>query len=493
MKYTTKIQIAGNDIAFYLTILLLLSLAVLLMGCSSNPNTAGAPPHADASQLQAGVAEIEITPPIGFRLAGYFNERISTGIHDPLKAKALVLRQGREEFLWVFCDLVGFSLHVTTNARAFASRQTGIPLSHIVIAATHSHTGPLFDDVRGDYFHQTAIEKNGKDPNETVNYPAFLTDQLVKVIIEAHAKVEPAELSVDITTQAGLPFNRRYHMKNGTVAFNPGILNSNIVGPAGPVDSDVSILVLKDLKSRKPIGGLTVFAMHCDTAGGTEISADYPFFLQEMLRKQFGPDYVSAFGAGTCGDLNHVDVSQRLPYNGFANCARLGNKIGETIVHDLPNLKTIDRPTLAVKSTTLTLPLQTATAEELAEAKARMPFLEDSRMDFATRVKTVKVLDLERMHSAQWPMEIQVFRLDSDTAIVCLPAELFVEFGLAIKKASPFKRTSVISICNDRPAYMPTLKAFQEGSYETINSRLKPGSGEIMVKTAIKLLNELKP
>ena len=89
-------------------------------------------------------------------------------------------------------------------------------------------------------------------------------------------------------------------------------------------------------------------------------------------------------------------------------------------------------------------------------------------------------------------MEVQVFRLDYDTAIVCLPAEIFVEFGLAIKKASPFKTTFVMSICNDRPSYVPTLTAFGQGSYEVINSRLAAGSGEAMQDTAIKLLKELK-
>jgi NurA-like 5'-3' nuclease len=63
---------------------------------------------------------------------------------------------------------------------------------------------------------------------------------------------------------------------------------------------------------------------------------------------------------------------------------------------------------------------------------------------------------------------------------------------LAIKAASPFKQTMVITICNQRPGYVPTLKAFKEGSYEVINSRLKAGSGEVMVETAIKLLNDLK-
>jgi hypothetical protein len=103
----------------------------------------------------------------------------------------------------------------------------------------------------------------------------------------------------------------------------------------------------------------------------------------------------------------------------------------------------------------------------------------------------VKMLDLEHKPNP-YPMEVQVFRFDSDTALVCLPCEIFVELGLAIKKASPFKTTIVQSICNDRPSYVPTQKAFTEGSYEITNARVKSGAGEMLVETAIKLLNEAK-
>jgi hypothetical protein len=406
-------------------------------------------------------------------------------------AKALVLRQGREEVAMVFCDLVGLSLHVTAKARALASQQTGIPVSHIVIAATHSHTGPLFDDVRGDFFHQTALAKTGDDSHQTIDYPAFLTGQLVKAVVLARSKLGPAELDAGIAPQPGLAFNRRYYMKDGTVRFNPGILNSNIVAPAGPTDPTVSMLIVKSRERQQAIGGLTVFAMHCDTIGGTKFSADYPCFIQQTLRKNFGPSYVSAFGAGACGDINNIDVSKKQNYSGFDVSERLGDAIGNAVVQNFPNLKHIAAPSLAVKSATLMLPLQTVTPFEVATAKIAMGHLDDPKTDFTMRVKTVKILDLTR-RGAILPMEVQVFRLDADTAIVCLPAENFVEFGLAIKKASPFKTTFVITICNDRPAYVPTLKAFKEGSYEVLNSRVKPGGGEAMMDAAIGLLNELK-
>jgi neutral ceramidase len=479
--------IAGNRIA-----LAVLSFIVVFAGAGCAHRTKPVV-HApvDSGQWQAAVAEIDITPPVGFRMAGYFDERLSTGTHDPLKAKAIVLQQCGRRVALVFCDLVGLSLHVTQPTRAQASRASGIPVTNIVITATHSHTGPLFDDVRRDDFHREAMSKYGNDPQEKIDYPAFLTAQLVRVIVQARTNLQPAELDAGIATQPGLPFNRRYWMKNGKVAFNPGQLNPNIVRPAGPVDSDVGILLVKNRKRAEPIGGLTVFAMHGDTTGGTEFSADYPYGLQQTLRKAFGSNYVSAFGAGTCGNINHIDVSKKEPYKGFDVAEKLGDRIGETVLADVPNLTPINQPALAVRSKTLMLPLQTVTPHKVAAARVILDRLRDTNIDFYAKVRAVKAVDLAQ-RGTNYPMEIQVFRLGSDTAIVCLPAEIFVEFGLAIKAASPFKQTMVIALANDRPCYVPTLKAFTEGGYEVINSRVKAGGGEIMEETAIKMLNDLK-
>jgi neutral ceramidase len=464
----------------------LIAIGFLFSGCQH-----AARPGSQAESLQIGAAEIDITPPIGHRMAGYFDERLATAIHDPLKAKAIVLRQGHEQVAMVFCDLVGLSLNVTTNARAQASQKTGIPVSHIVICATHSHTGPLFDDVRRHYFHEAAIAKEGTDSKEKIHYPSFLTERLVKVITEAQAKLQPSQLAVGIAKQENLTFNRRYWMKNGKVAFNPGQLNPNIVRPAGPSDPDVGILLARDLKDKRPFVGATVFAMHSDTVGGTEYSADYAFYIQETLRQAFGKEFISAFGAGTCGDLNHINVNKKEPFKGFAMAEHLGTTLGHTVVNASGRLPVIEKPSLAVRNVTLTVPLQDVTTEELADARSKIDKLGDPNTDFMTKVVAVKRLDLAR-RGATWPMEVQVIRLDADTAIVCLPCEIFVELGLAIKQASPFKKTIVISICNDRPSYVPTKKAFTEGSYEITNARVKSGAGEMLVDAAVKLLKEIK-
>jgi hypothetical protein len=460
--------------------------SLLITGCRHPDNQ-----QAPNDSLRIGAAEIDITPPSGYRMAGYFDERLSTGTHDPLQAKALVLQQGKQQIALVFCDLLGISLHVSTNARARASHQTGIPVEHIMICATHSHTGPLFDDVRRQHFHKLAVAKYGQDPTEKIYYPDFLTEALVKVIHEAQKALRPARLETAILKQEGVTFNRRFLMKNGKVAFNPGQQNTNIVRAAGPVDTDLSFLLATDLASGRPFAGATVFAMHSDTMGGTEYGADYAYYLQQTLRQAYGARFISAFAAGTCGDLNHINVKTKDPVKGPAVTERIGTTLGQTILSGAGQLQTITQPSLAVRRKTFRAQLQEITPQQLADARSKIDKLGDPQTDFIAKVVAVKTLDLAEL-GKDYPVEVQVFRIDADTAIVCLPGEIFVELGQAIKQASPFKRTIVIALANDRPGYVPTRKAFVEGSYEVTNSRLKPGSGELLVETATELLGQIK-
>src|SRR6185503_3038388 len=92
--------------------------------------------------LRVGVAEEDITPPVGFPMAGYYHERLADGTIDPLKAKAIVFRDARAECALVVCDLIGIATDLSQAIRKRASEKTGIPASHIVISATHSHTAP---------------------------------------------------------------------------------------------------------------------------------------------------------------------------------------------------------------------------------------------------------------------------------------------------------------------------------------------------------------
>ncbi len=441
----------------------------------------------DKEQLQAGVAVVDITPPIGYRMSGYFNERLSTGVLNPLHAKALVLRQGGTRAAIVFCDVIGLSLDVSKRAREQARQETGIAAENILLAATHTHTGPLYHDALRDYLHEQAVTKQGKDRCEEKDYPAQLVAGIVEAIKQADAKVRPVRLEAGVAQQQGLSFNRRFHMKDGTVRFNPGPLNPDIVRAAGPIDPSVGIVLLRDADGKNALAGVVNFPLHLDTTGGTQYAADYPYFAEQTLRQTLGDDFVLLFGTGTCGDINHIDVTTKERRKSDA----IGATLAGTVAASLPGLKAVAVPLLAVRRQIVDAPIQKFTPHEIEQARQDMPKVGTSELPFLDQVRAFKILDVQSRPGPTVPLEVQVLRLSDEVAVVGLPGEVFVDLGLAIKQASPFPTTLVVELCQDECGYIPTRKAFAEGSYETVNSRIAPGGGEMMVEAAVRLLKEL--
>ncbi len=420
-------------------------------------------------------------------MSGYFRERLSEGVSNPLHAKALVLRQGPTRAALVSCDIIGLSLDVSEAARRQAEARTGIPAQNILLAATHSHTGPLYSGALRNHFHEQAMAKHGHDPCESVDYTEFLANRIAEAIEKANDGIEPVQVRFGVTKQQGLSFNRRFFMKDGPVRFNPGVLNPNIIRPAGPTDPEVGMVMFQSGKKNTTLAGLVNFSLHLDTVGGTRYAADYPYFVEQTLREELGADFTLFFGTGTCGDINHIDVTcrERLKTD------TIGRTLGKTVVEALPELTALENPCLAVKQAVIDAPLQQFTAEEIAQAKADIYKVGTRELLFLDQVRAYKTLAVHQRGGSTIPLEVQVFRISKDVAIVGLPGEVFVDFGLAIKKASPFAVTLVIELCQDAPGYIPTRKAFAEGSYETVNSRIAPGGGEMMVHVAIDLLKQL--
>ena len=446
-------------------------------------------PVAAAANLTAGVAVTDITPPIGYRMSGYFRERLNTGTSNPLGAKAIVLRQGSERAALVFCDIIGLSLDVSSRARRQAAEKTGIPAANILIAATHTHTGPLYFGALRKHFHDLAVARHRSDPCEKVDYASELVAKLVKVITQADSAAKPVRLEAGMAEQQDLSFNRRFHMKNGTVRFNPGVLNPDIVRPASPIDPDVGIVFFRQAGGGSAAAALVNFALHLDTVGGTRYAADYPFYLEQSLRETYGENFVLLFGTGTCGDINHIDVTKRQRLK----TDHIGKTLAETVNTKAGRLKTIAEPALAVRSEIVHVPVQRYGPQKLAWARENIKKVGTRELPFLKQVEAYKILAIEMRRGETIGLEVQVFRLSHDVAVVGLPGEVFVDLGLAIKRASPFPTTLVIELCQDAPGYIPTRKAFAEGSYETVNSRIAPGGGEIMVEAAVRLLKALGP
>ncbi len=425
-------------------------------------------PAAGEERLCVGVASVDITPPIG---SGQHRGR-STGAADRLHAKAMVFVQGDRQAALVVCDLCKIWPDLSGPVRDRAAERTGIPRSNLCVAATHTHTGPLYREMLDS-----------------------LTAKIAQAVIDAHAAVRPVTLHAAAAVQPGVAFNRRFVMRDGTVRFNPGFQNPAIERPAGPVDHELGILLIRDLIAERPLAALTNFAMHLDTVGGTRYSADYPYFLECSLRETFGGEFLSVFATGACGNVNHHDVSGPRPTPGHEGITRkIGRTLAATVQAQLPNLDETQRPALAVRRRVVDVPLQQYTEEELAWAERSQQTGE--KLALLPWVKRLRILDLARMRerSETMPLEVQVLRLGENVAIVGLPGELFVELGMAVKRTSPFATTLIVELANDAsPNYVPNRAAYAQGGYEVINSRVEIGGGEMLVAAAAEMLDELAP
>ena len=59
------------------------------------------------SQLQAGVYRVDITPPVGISMVGYYARKgVSQGIERPLTATAVVLADEDTKIAIVSCDII---------------------------------------------------------------------------------------------------------------------------------------------------------------------------------------------------------------------------------------------------------------------------------------------------------------------------------------------------------------------------------------------------
>jgi hypothetical protein len=452
---------------------------------------------ASDAQFKAGFATAEITPPAGWRRAGNYTEHISTGTHDPLYTKAIVLSQGETTVAFVGNDLCSVPRELTDRARQQASQRTGIPRANIIIAATHTHGGPEYYGPLRDFLHARALREHaGVDPHESLDYQALLVQRWTEAIVRAHAARRPARLSAVMPQQAGLAFNRRYLMKDGSVGWNPGKRNPNIFRPAGPTDTDLPFVLVRAADSGRPLGSLTVFAMHTAIYGGAPFGACYPGQLQTQLRRRLdAPELVSIFGEGCAGDVNHVDVGSATPQRGDDYIASVAATLATTIHEALPCARPVAEGQLAAGSVTIRAPVAPVSEAEYAQAKRLMETLDHNSAAFLVTVDAWRKIfrhEYWQRYGGQLPEEVQAVRLDRQTALVTLPHEIFVELGMAIKAASPFRTTIVVSLANDLDFYVPTRRAFEEGNYEPTTCPLEPGCGELLVQAAVKLLGELK-
>ncbi len=425
--------------------------------------------------LTAGASCVDITPPLGTHMRGYFEERTASTVHDPLHARSFVLEDDGSAIAVAVCDIIGINREYLDQARSLIAQTTGLPPEQVMIACTHTHTGP----------------HTGDD-----EYTQWLWRRIADGVRIAWEAREPAEAGWASASEERLVFNRRYRMADGTVQTNPGVGNPDVIEPAGPTDPEVGVMVLRGADGRT-IGLLGNHALHYVGIPDdyTSISADYFGFFSTLIQRLRAESFVAALSNGSSGDINNIDVIGGVsPRNDrYQHCERAGAVVAASALWAWNEAEfTGDAPIAGVLKEVTLDPRPPATEDELARAQEIEERLEaGERVRMGERSFQRRVRRTEKEPPTAHNTLVQALRI-GDLAIVSAPGEFFVELGLEIKRRSPFAQTMVLELANDSIGYIPTLRAFEEGAYEANSSRYEPGFGELIVETAVDLLKQLK-
>ena len=434
------------------------------------------------AEFEAGAATGVITPRNSQFLYGYpFVQRYCTGVHDPLLSSALYLSDGRTRVILVANDIIFISKASVARIRERVSRLTSVPGGHIMITATHTHSGPMTLDYLSN-------EGDAVVPKTDPEYVQFLEDEIVSVACEAVRRAKPAEVGLSLANALGIGTNRR--------------------DPKGPADPEVPVLIIRSVPDCKYLACMLVYSMHPTVLheDSTLISADFPGMARQFLQREvLGPDCPVLYHTGPAGNQSPRHLTTA---NTFPEAERLGRLLGEAVAKAIPRIDYLPPVPLTCLQKFVELPRRSFPPVEQAEAalelaKAR---LEQLRARGAPRqqVRTAEVdwfgageaLTLARAATGErldhavelcLPAEIQVIKI-GPWAFVGWPGELFVEYGLAVKARA--RNTYLISLANgELQGYVVTEEAPTTGAYEAANALFAPASGQVLVNATLEMLS----
>lgn len=445
-----------------------------------------------------GAAKRDITPLESMVMPGYFGKRFVEEILDPLYAKAMVFEDGEEAAVAIVCDTINLRRDDVLRIRRGIYDKCGIPERNISVSASHTHTG-------GPSWHW--YEAGEHDPM----YITMLVNGAVDAAVEAYGKLQPAKIGFAKCEVEGYTFIRRYLMKNGRVMTNPGDMNSDIVEVVGTPDTSFVVGKVTD-ENGKPLAFISNYGVHLDMMASVSemkrVSADYPGYLAELVSKKYGEDVESIFFTGPCGNTNHLNP-QKIPVR---------SKVEEEYP-DLPiHAKTAHALFNALCEVESKIELSgdvcPKVSREFVSARLRVPtkeyvetaerFLRGEDVKFMNygieaynhqQRRHIALATLDAYNNPIKMIDAEVMTLTlGDSAIVTWPAEVFVEYGKAVREKFSDKNIIIGELSNGSfGCYLPTEDAIEQGGYEptiTGGTTPEPRIGTDMVNATIELLEK---
>ncbi|MDP3684641.1 MAG: hypothetical protein Q8S01_11995, partial [Ignavibacteria bacterium] len=361
-------------------------------------------------------------------------------------------------------------------------------VSNIVIWATHTHSGP-----------DTCMCMTEGIVDLINDYLDELTKRVVAGVTGVNNNYNAVLLKAGKTSVSDLSFNRRLVKNDGSVVMNfEEFETADITGTTGPIDKDLISLSIWD-EDNNLFSLLVNFTLHPAVLVGYKwlISRDFIHYLDEYILNTFGSPTVTLFTNGAEGNINHLNFNDPNQLRNFDETERIGAKLGAYVYDSIENSSVLNGKIQFI-SEKVTIPLREITEQEKQWADIVIERDKDLVEDMLdgipdkTYAKMIKAM-LERPDK-EFETVLQGLAI-GNFAFVTFPGEVYVEFGLQVKKLSPYKNTMIIGLANSYSGYIPKEEAFSQGGYEVRtawSSQLAFNAGDILVDLVKnKILNPL--
>jgi neutral ceramidase len=420
----------------------LLAAALLLCALLDLPSTARADDMTFKveSNLRAAVAKIDITPPAGTPIAGHV--RSYNGIRGSLHAVILLLDDGRTKAAIVTTDLLSSDAGVTEAFRTAVADATDIPGPHIMVAASHNHSGPGW--------------------RENLDWNRKVVREVTAATAAAAKQMRPVSLGYG-EDRIDFAINRRKLVDGRSVVR---------LNPDGPCDKRVKVLRFDDGQSLDPLA----VVMHCVchpcvntwgdkftqpfADGYPKMSADFPGEARQFVETVYSGRTKALFLQGCAGDIR--PNLPGFPYRSGdeADIRWIGRDLGCAVV-------------------------RAADRSAIREERAKRPIVYPIRC--ATKV--VELPALEEGKTVR--CELQAMKV-GPFLFLTLPGEPFVEYGFRLEKAIADRAVPIIvGYANGSIGYICTAQAHKEGGYEPNNSQSGPAAEEILIAESLRLADRV--
>jgi len=395
----------------------------------------------EAGKMKAGIAREIITPKLGGLFMGYGSDKGSTAVHDDLTVTALAIEYGKNKVVLMSVTVCLVGNNLVSRIRALCGEAAGVPASHVIIAATHTHSGPITTDSNTDipYCDEIFIPK------------------CVAAVKASVSNMKPATVGV-AKTESLVGINRRQLLANNRV-----VLGQN---PWGAYDREMTVISFKD-DDGKSFANIIHCTAHCTAAGiNTEVTRDWPGVMVDRLEKESGA--ITMFVNGMQGD-----VAPRMANGGstgdMAHAMEVGAVGALDAVRAYKDIRVYTDEAMSVATGKVSIPhAPIMPLEEARSELAKIEAAEPGRWSEGNRNLLTKVIEFH----AKGEIGESYFVYDQTLVkigpivLIPVPFEASSEISLRLRTYSKYGHTLALGCTNGSNSYLPSQDQICRGGYE---------------------------